>query len=134
VNAPDLLDRLRAGLAGGPSPIRLGWHGRQRRRFLHEYHEMRARSGAHLYRVDGVLVWFGRMPLRSGVAEVAIRYHPAHPLAPPGVFVLSPSDLVERLPRRPDGSLALLSPGDYHAGLTAFDFWIWTRRLLREHG
>lgn len=129
----DLLHRLRAGLARGPGPVRLGWHGRQRRRFLSEYHEMRARAGADLFRVDGGLVWFGQAPLPSGdVAEVAIRYHAAHPAVPPAVFVLSPARLAERLPRRPDGSVSLLAPGDYHAGLTAFDFWLWTLRLLRE--
>lgn len=127
----DTLYRLRATLAAGPRPVRLGWYGRQRRRFLHEYHEMKARTGADLYRVGGRLLWYGRLP-RPGrdAAEVVIRYHPAHPAAPPRVFVLAPAWLAERLPRRDDGSIVLLSPGDYHAGLTAFDFWIWTRRLL----
>lgn len=128
----DFLDRLRTGLSRGPRVVRLGWHGRQRRRFLHEYHEMRARSGADLFHVDGRLVWRGTIPLRTGEAEVVVCYHRAHPAVAPSVYVLSPDSIVPRLPRRPDGSLALLAPRDHHAGLTAYDFWTYAERVLRE--
>lgn len=130
---PMTLERLRNALSRQPRPLRLRWNERHRHRFLNEYHEMKARSPAELYRLDEDLVWFGHV--RDAIdqpVEVAIRYQREHPSRPPQVFVLSPSSVAEALPRAADGSIQVLSPGAYHAGLTVFDFWCWIRRLVMD--
>lgn len=128
------LDDLRTALAAGPRPVQLSWYTRQRRRFLHEFHEMKARTPAELLGVRRALVWRGEMPAGDATAEVAICYHPAHPIAAPRVFVLSPPEVAARLPRYLDGSVAVFEPGSWHAGLTAYDAWLYLSKLLRVAG
>lgn len=123
-------DRVRAALARTPGPVRLRWAERSRRRFLGEYHEMKARSGADLFDTTLGLVWYGALPSSWGPVEYAIRYHRLHPAVPPAVYVLSPSSVRGALPSRGDGRLDLLGPRDWHAGLTAFDVWQWLAAMV----
>lgn len=125
-----LSERLRVALARGPAPVALGWHERHRHRFLGEYHEMKTWADGELYRVDGALVWSGRLPSSVGDVEWAIRYGARHPSAEPAVFVLSPEDVARALPLGADGRVRVLAEGDWHPGLTAFDLWRLLRRLL----
>ena len=130
----DIVARLRRALVTHTvsSPTSLAWFERQRHRFLHEYHEMRARAGAKLHRVDGRLVWYGRMWCpHGGPLEYAIAYDDDHPHQPPRVFALGPAEWVTRLGAAPDGGeVQVVNQADHHAGLTAFDYWIWLRRQV----
>lgn len=126
----DLRDRLRRALN---APFRLEWHDRHRRRFLSEYHEMKARAGAELYLIGGRLTWAGTLPwagspLGAGPGvEWIIRYHPAHPAVMPSVHVLAPSEAVAALGGDGEGRVVVLAPGGWHGALTAYDLWLWLR-------
>ncbi len=117
----DLRDRLRRALN---APFRLEWNDRHRRRFLSEYHEMKARAGAELYLIGGRLTWAGTL---LGQVEWAIRYHPTHPAVMPSVHVLSPSEAVAALGGDAEGRVVVLAPGGWHGALTAYDLWLWLR-------
>lgn len=129
-----LLERLRASLRAAPVPVDLAWHVRHRRRFLHEYHEMKARADADLYRLDGALVWLGRFARGGEPVSFAIRYAERHPAVAPRVFVLEPAWVAATLPTGRDGAVEMLAPGAWHSGLTVYDLYCWLRRLVGAVG
>lgn len=122
--------RLRAALVRGSAPVVLAWNERHRHRFLTEFHEMKAWAAGELFRLDGALVWFGRLASSAGEVEWAIRYDERHPGVEPAVFVLAPDGVAQAMARGRDGRVRVLSEGDWHPGLTAFDLWRMLRRQL----
>lgn len=122
--------RLRDALSRGPAPVVLAWNERHRHRFLTEFHEMKTWAAGELFRLDGALVWFGRLASSAGEVEWAIRYDERHPGVEPAVFVLTPEVVARSMPRGRDGRVRILSDGDWHPGLTAFDLWRMLRRQL----
>lgn len=109
------------------APRRLDWHERHRHRFLHEYHEMKARAGAELYQVGDRLTWSGQLPVGETAVEWAIQYHPAHPSVAPTVFVMDPALIATALGADRKGRVRVITGRGWHSGLTAYDLWRWLK-------
>lgn len=122
------IKRLRRAIG---APVHLRWHERHRRRFLHEYHEMKARAGAELFWLGDQLVWAGKIQIEDVVIEWVIQYHRAHPAIGPTVRILSPTHVMKALNADSNGRVRVYSQGSWHAGLTALDAWHWLRQMLR---